>query len=128
MPHTEIENAEFVQGSKWKSFHFNLRDFGGLPTTNGHYVRTPEFSCNGHDWYLKVYPGGTEHEDVPEGSVSIFLYCQSDESITTNFKVAIMDKSGKQKRSRQSSIRSLKGWKNFLEHSYILDESKNILD
>jgi hypothetical protein len=106
-------------------------NFKDLPTTRGHYVKTPEFSCNGHEWYLEIYPGG--EEDADEGYVTIYLTHRSEGSITTNFDVMVMDKFGKKRKVLQSTdnfegMGYGHGWSNFIERSDILDESKNLLD
>ena len=127
MPRTNIKNAKVSLA--WKSFHFDVQNFKDLPTTKDHYVKTPEFSCNGHQWYLLFYPGG--EEDADEGYVSISLIHHSEGSIAANYEVMIIDKFGEKEKSRQY-INDFEGdgycCPNFIKHSDILDESKNILD
>jgi speckle-type POZ protein len=113
----------------WKTLYFNLRDFRNLPTTRDHYVQTPEFSCNGHQWALRIYPGG--HGEAT--NVSIFLYQMIGGNITANYELMIIDKFGKKKKvfQRTNSFEGSDdghGWPNFMKRSYILDESQNILD
>jgi hypothetical protein len=119
---------------QWKTFYFNLRDFRNLPTTRNHYVKTPEFSCNGHQWCLKVFSGGTD--DATEGWVSIYLNHRSERSVTVNYELMILDKFGNKKRTLQSGHRHSEGaldgygygWSNFMRRSAVLDKSQNILD
>lgn len=114
---------------RWKTLYFNLRDFRNLPTTRNHYVKTPEFSCNGHDWYLEIYPGG--NHEANEGYVSIFLQHRSEGSISATYEVMIIDKFGKKKNVFEASYRFeglSYGWHNFIKRSKILDESNNLLD
>ena len=94
MSRTKIKSAKV--SIAWKSFHFNLQNFKDLLTTRNHCVETPEFSCNGHDWCLDIYPGGDE--DADEGNVSIYLHHRSEGSITVNFELLIIDTFGKQRR------------------------------
>ena len=87
MSATKIQNAKVSVGCPrpregWQSFQFNLKHFKDLSTTREHYVETPEFSCNGHEWFLEIYPGG--NKGAAEGHVSIFLYHHSEGSISTN--------------------------------------------
>ncbi len=115
----------------WQPFQFNLKNFKDLTIRKGHYVETPEFSCNGHDWHLEIYPGGAD--GATEGNVSIFLFHQSEESITANYELQIIDKFGKQEKAFQyansfGGIGDGSGRKNFILRSDILDESQNILD
>ena len=55
--------------------HFN--GFGGLTTTKGESVDSPEFSCFGHKWTVELYPGG----DVGsvDGCVSLWLQNETEE-------------------------------------------------
>ncbi len=129
MPSTKIKNAKV--SIAWKSFHFNLQNFKDLTTTKDHCVETPEFSCNGHQWYLDIYPGGDDTAD--EGYVSIFLHLRSEGNIAINYELSIIDKFGK-KRETLLHTQSFEGvgkgygWPDFIKRSFILDESKNILD
>ena len=132
MPQVRIENAKVSVAQPlpgWKPFHFKVQNFKDLPTTRGHYVETPEFSCNGHMWSLRIYPGGKG--DATEGYVSISLSHHSEENISFNYVLEIIDKVGRKKniKSGTCSFQDL-GWacsKNFIKRSKILDESKNIL-
>ncbi|KAL7448937.1 hypothetical protein ACHAWC_001050, partial [Mediolabrus comicus] len=129
MPPKKIKNAKV--SIAWKSFHFNVPNFKDLPTTRDHFVETPLFTCNGHEWSLDIYPGGDD--DAPEGYVSIDLTHHSEGSITANYEFAILDKFGKQKIATESSHHFEGkgdgfGWRNVILRSDILDESQNILD
>ncbi len=88
MPRTEIDNAEVTIGCSppregWSSFQFNVKNFKDLSTTREHYVATPVFMCNGHDWDLELHPGGGEVAPEYEGYVSIYLTHRSEGNITT---------------------------------------------
>ncbi len=134
MPPTKIENAKVsITPPRWKSFWFSLKNFKDLPTTKDHYVETPDFSCNGHQWGLEIYPGGTE--DANEGYMSASLYHLSEGSTTATYQVMIIDKFGKKvsKHIKSSITRGSfegdqgLGCPNFVKRSHILDESQNIL-
>jgi speckle-type POZ protein len=134
MPAVLIQNANVSAATppRRKSFHFNLQNFKDLPTTTEHYVETPDFSCNGHQWGLEIYPGGTNK--AIDGHVSIFLHHQSEGSITVNYELSIIDKFGNKKKALNSEPernfegKKSWGWDNFISRSDILDKSKNILD
>ncbi len=133
MPQVPIENATVSAAPppRRKSFYFKVQNFKDLPTTRGHYVRTPQFSCNGHQWALTIYPGG--NDEAKEGYVSIYLYHRSKGSTTASFELKIIDKFGNKKNGIQTtqtyhSKGMGKGWKNFIKRSDVLDESQNILD
>lgn len=125
----QITNAAVSTATAWKTLYFNLRDFRNLPTTRNHYVKTPEFSCNGHNWILEIYPGGTNA--ATEGYVSIFMTHRSEGSNSVKYKVSIIDKFG-EKRENQTThnfegTRKSWGWKDFILRSDILNEPQNVL-
>src|SRR6056300_1372883 len=132
MPNTKIMSAKV--SIAFKSFQFNLQNFKDLSTTKNHYVETSKFSCNGHEWVLKIYPGGVDEAD--EGYVSIFLHHQSEGGIEINYELKILDKFGVRKNRKKAlkkpdpfrGMSSYWGWANFIKRSHILDESENILD
>ena len=124
-------------GEEWKSFQFHFHDFANLATTKDHCVASPRFTCNGHQWELRVYPGGAS--EATEGNVSVKLKHLSDEAITTRFDVKLIDKFGKMKKALHSLGKKvftadtnlgfpMWGWANFFSRSDILDESEYILD
>ncbi|KAL7452277.1 hypothetical protein ACHAWC_004001 [Mediolabrus comicus] len=129
MPATKIKDAKV--SIAWKSFQFEVQNFKDLPTTKNHCVVTPEFSCNGHQWCLRIYPGGDD--DAAGGWVSVYLHHLSEGNITANMELTILDKLRNQN-TRKAATSSFEGmgkgvgWSNFVTRPYILDESKNILD
>ncbi len=128
------------EGSATNPHHVKVRGFRDLPLHL--IVNTPEFSYNGHQFGLKIYPGGDRH--ATEGYVSIYLTHLSEGSITVNCKLMIIDKFGNIKKVLQPertfsfegagkgkiTVGAGKGkvYRNFIKRSYILDESRNILD
>ena len=119
-------------GEEWKSFQFHIHDFENLSTAREHYVSSPEFTFNGHQWELRVYAGGAK--EAAEGDVSVFLYHLSEETITTGYGIKMIDVFGKTKVNKKSIDREFFsgvdnwGFPNFISRSIILDESENILD
>jgi speckle-type POZ protein len=109
-----------------------MQNFKDLTTATDHYVKTPEFSCNGHQWHLTIFPGGENL--AREGFVSIFLNHQSEGSITVDYEIMIINKFGKQKKTlytnKPDSFKGITswGWRDFIKLSDILDETRNILD
>jgi speckle-type POZ protein len=126
-----IENAKVSVAPPplgWKSFHFKVQNFSDLPTTRDHYVETPQFSCNGHMWSLRIYPGGKG--DATEGYVSISISHHSEENILFKYVLEIIDKVGR-KRNGKNGTHDFEGLgrancKNFIKRSK-LDGSKDIL-
>ena len=123
------------QDEGWKSFMFHFHDFANLSTTRNHYVASPKFTCSGHQWQLRVYPGGGGHSDAAEGNVSLFLYNLSEKSITTRYGMKVIDKFGKARKDSSAfkheftaNKKSGSGWPDFISRSDILDDSQNILD
>ena len=58
---------------------FSIVGFADLPANKGvDFVDSPEFSCFGHRWCLRVLPGG--HEGSNDGYVGVILRHESDES------------------------------------------------
>jgi hypothetical protein len=134
VPLVLIENAivSAAPPPRRKSFYFNVQNFKDLPTTRGHYVETPQFSCNGHQWALAICPGGAD--EATAGWVSIYLDHLSEGSVTANYEVTILDKFRNQiicstkTASYHFEQHIIVGWSSFIKRSDILDESKNILD
>jgi hypothetical protein len=117
-------------GEEWASIQFHFRNFATRRKTKGrHSIPSPEFTCNGHQWQLRLYPHGSKAD---EGYVSARVYHLSEGSITAAFEIKILDKFGNVKKARgwKYVFNGYKnwGWKNFISRSDILDTSQNILD
>ncbi len=116
-----------------KSFQFHFHDFANLlRTTRDHYVASPKFTCNGHQWGVAVYPGGSL--EAEEGQVSVFLIHFSEGTIAIRYDTKVIDKFGKTKVDEKTTEKQVfngsdnRGRANFISRSDILDESQNILD
>ena len=115
------------------SFQFHFHDFANLCTTKNHSIDSPEFTCNGHQWELRIYPGGKG--EAAEGTVSAYLNHRSKGRITTSYIAKIIDKFGEiamegsspERRTFDGDSKSW-GFPNFISRSTILNESNNILD
>jgi hypothetical protein len=75
------------QREGWKSFQFNIRNFAAIDATKGNAFVTPQFSCNGHQWYLQIYPGG--FKSARDGWFSIYLARRSKGGILATFEIKI---------------------------------------
>ena len=59
-----------------KLIHFH--NFESLTTVKGEFVESPEFMCAGHQWKLRLYPGGCENtvhtpEESIDGMMAVYL-------------------------------------------------------
>ena len=103
-----------------------MSNFKDLPTTRDHYVETPGFSCNGHQWYLKIFPGAGEDDQAGERYASIVLFHGSEGSITACYRVVIIDTAGKNNNMSAQATDSFEGkghgrGVNYLKRSDILE-------
>jgi hypothetical protein len=116
-----------LSGEEWTSFQFHFHNFATLSTTKGDYILSPKFTCNGHQWQLKLYRWR-------QSKVSAYLCHRSEVNITATFEIKILDKFGNAKETirlaKQKFTGSIngRGWRDFISRSDILDESQNILD
>ena len=130
-PAVRVKNAKASVGCPRSSFQIQYHDFANLVATKNHYVASPKFTCYGHQWELRVFPGGDNQAE--EGKLSVFLYNLSKATITVRFGVDIFDKFGKTKKAAKFVKRVFSdnsrswGW-DIISRSDILDESQNILD
>mmetsp|Transcript_11667 Transcript_11667/g.16728 ORF Transcript_11667/g.16728 Transcript_11667/m.16728 type:complete len:411 (-) Transcript_11667:649-1881(-) len=117
---------------EWKTFQFHFHDFANLSTTKGHFVASPKFTCNGHQWQLRVCPGG--YGEAAEGKVAVYLRHRSEKSITTRYGIKMIDKFGNATRTvitrkkEEFGAKRVRGSADYISRSVILDESQNILD
>ena len=117
----------------WKSFKVLFHAFRDLSTVKEHLIESPTFLCNGHEWHLCLYPGGTT--DAENGQVSIFLYHAGSDNAELNFKVSILDEFGIERRCatcessfNKDGMGTGMGWDDFICLDTILGESHQILD
>mmetsp|Transcript_13569 Transcript_13569/g.29503 ORF Transcript_13569/g.29503 Transcript_13569/m.29503 type:complete len:408 (+) Transcript_13569:38-1261(+) len=93
-PSPEFQEFDRESASAEVRFH----DFAGLSTTlrgHGFAVESPLFTCLGHQWLLRIYPGG----DIAsaEGMVSLHLYNMSDRDIKIRFDCSIKGARGSER-------------------------------
>ena len=121
----------YGEGEGWKHLQFHIHGFANLGSTKNHYVESPKFYCNGHQWQLLFYPGG--FIDAAEGQVSVYLRHLSEGKVKFSSRMMLIDKFGERKRAfllRKQDLfaNKMSGWKDVISRSKILDESKNLLD
>ena len=67
----------------WEIIQVHYHGFENLTTIRGEFIDSPDFTCFGHKWRLKIYPGGRTNSG--DGMVSISLNNLSDESIKVKY-------------------------------------------
>jgi len=70
--------------------------FAGLSTIPGQCEESSEFTCLGHQWTLRIYPGGTSNSD--DEMVSLFLKKVSNKGIKIDLGFSVKDSNGKDRR------------------------------
>ena len=93
---TPPSSLSLSNDNEWESIEVHYHDFENLTTTRDEAVVSSEFTCFGHKWRLKLYPGGNTTL-VEDGMVSIALHNQSDRSITVQYGYSIKHKGRKVK-------------------------------
>jgi len=78
----------------WTTTEVCYHGFANLPTTRNEKVLSPKFSCFGHQWVLKLYPGGEEDSEV--GYVAVELVNRSNTSIKISYGYSVRDSDGKE--------------------------------
>mmetsp|Transcript_14630 Transcript_14630/g.33948 ORF Transcript_14630/g.33948 Transcript_14630/m.33948 type:complete len:408 (+) Transcript_14630:321-1544(+) len=118
--------------SDWVMRKVHFHGFAGLPTARGVSVKSPEFSCFGHQWLVVLYPGGGRLEGSKEGHVSVYLHNQSPESIQAYFKFVLKHPTDQTKRSFETGYaiqsfvaREGKGRHNFAKRETVLTYLNN---
>ena len=59
----------------WTTTELSFHGFANLSTTRDFYVDSSEFSCFGHQWSIRLFPGGRPDSD--EGFVAVDLVNKS---------------------------------------------------
>ncbi|KAL7530114.1 hypothetical protein ACHAXR_003315, partial [Thalassiosira sp. AJA248-18] len=82
--HTAVDVGTPSSGFQdWEIIPVRFHGFEGLDASRENIVNSPEFTCFGHQWRLRIYPGGCTTSG--DGNVGVFLDHLSDESIEVEF-------------------------------------------
>ena len=75
--------------NEWEMIEVHYHDFENLTKTMRDFVLSPEFTCFGHQWCLKLYPGGSNIKR----KVAIYLeHLSSGGSIRIQFGLCVINK------------------------------------
>ena len=77
-------------GESWESFKILFHGFADLPSSVGQFTRSPNFTCNGHKWCVRIYPGGYEHGNF--GKLSVYLEHCSEGNATVSYEICLQAK------------------------------------
>ena len=86
-----------LKSEGWSTNEVRIHGFANLSTTGDEgddYVPSPEFSCFGHQWVVRVYPVGTLESDR---YVTVMLINMSDSSIKIRCGFSVRNVNGKEK-------------------------------
>ena len=89
----------------WTTTVVRFHGFANLSTTRGEYVTSPEFSCFGHQWVLRLYPGGNATSQ--QGYVAVSLINCSNTSIKIQHGYIVRNAEGREIVYRQSRTMEL---------------------
>jgi len=104
----------------WTTTEVCFHGFANLSTTRDEYVESPEFSCLGTNWVLKLCPGGEEESE--EGHVSAALANRSNSSRDANGKEVVHIKSDTDEFGAYESGNNAWFNLNFAKRSRLLDK------
>ena len=78
----------------WTTTSVCFHGFADISRTRGEKVKSPRFSCFGHQWLLELYPGGKATSS--ERYVAIYLVNYSTASIKIQYGFSVRDADGKE--------------------------------
>ncbi|KAL7524276.1 hypothetical protein ACHAXR_000505, partial [Thalassiosira sp. AJA248-18] len=109
---------------EWEIIPVYFHGFEGLDSSRGNSVESPEFTCFGHQWRLRIYPGGRTDSD--DGMVGVYLCNMSEETIKVEYGFTVKKTDGREVADCDGSITKKQfapndGWgrKNFAKRSDI---------
>ena len=109
----------------WTTTEVCFHKFADLTTTRNEHVYSPEFTCLGHRWTVKIFPGGDDGSK--EGYVGMYLFNESDADITVQYGFSIRDVAGKEVVHLKPEICEFGAWAehNFAKRSAIMKSLVN---
>ena len=115
--------------------HFKFDNFADLPSgTDDATESEVQTDCNGHEWWLSLYPGGDTRNKEP-GWVGLYLCSQNDDSLDTKFTLLVKDSYGATVKEYKNEYNFVNekgfgwGWgeSEIMQRSTILNTANNIL-
>ena len=124
---TKVETADLsCVCHEWKHFKFHFNDFEKLPAAKGQKVLSPQVTCFGKQWQLKLYPGGSSY--AQDGNVSLFLeLCARDCIFKMESRVKIKDLLDDVDSEEFGDQSPSWGWEDIGNRSQIIDPSRKVL-
>ena len=89
-----MSNQPTTHVTKHETFEVRYDGFEGLPARKGFdFLYSPEFTCFGHKWCLRLFPGGAPTSD--DGKIAMHLHHKSDERIKVQATLFVKESVGK---------------------------------
>ncbi|KAL3804999.1 hypothetical protein ACHAWO_011057 [Cyclotella atomus] len=109
----------------------HIHNFADLPQEKGTALKSPTFTCAGHEWFLWLYPQG--HSAAPEGIISVYLGSDLTSNIVVDINIIMKNKTGETFRycyDEKDEFPRPKnnGWGLRASRVAILDASNNVLN
>lgn len=79
----------------WETAEIRFHGFADLPVQRGWGSRSPEFTCLGHRWSLKLKPGGARSYEK-KGMIAIYLSNMSKTCIKIKYNLNVRDADGRE--------------------------------
>lgn len=70
------------------SFRFRVDGYPNLSTKVGDSIESPEFTLCGHEWQLRIFPGGSLESH--RGFVSFYLASKSSKIARASYKLSLL--------------------------------------
>ncbi|KAL7527391.1 hypothetical protein ACHAXR_001934 [Thalassiosira sp. AJA248-18] len=71
---------------QWEITPIHIHRFEGLNASRGTFFESPDFTSCGHQWNVRVYPGGNSNSD--DGMIAAYLFNMSEESIEVDYGIS----------------------------------------
>ena len=76
----------------WESHRVHFHNFKILPSGKNEFETSSKFVSFGHEWEVRIYPGG--NSKAKEGNISLSLHHFSEGDLSVQFHLSIMNKAG----------------------------------